>query len=264
MPAGASWKQWAFVLNLYVLLAFFPDLPLPGWGHLRYYFSHSLFVNLSLMVPVALVCCYYRSRRNFASYPLVFGAVAAWLSHFPLDAMYNHGRGVAIFWPLSAAALNLPLPWFVTLDMSQSLVLLPKEPMRPRYEDPRVGYFSVQRINYGLDEQTDPWGIKVMTVEMKDVDLPLEMKRAMAKQAEAERERRAKVIHAEGEMQAAEKLVEAARILNAAPQSLQLRYLQTLTEIAGEKSSTVVFPLPMDLVKPLLSIAEHMSDKGRA
>mgnify|MGYP001826521475 FL=1 len=121
MPAGASWKQWALVLNLYVLLAFLPDLPLPGWGHFRYYFSHSLFVNLSLMVPVALVCCYYRSRRNFASYPLVFGAVAAWLSHFPLDAMYNHGRGVAIFWPLSAAALNLPLPWFVTLDMSQSL-----------------------------------------------------------------------------------------------------------------------------------------------
>ena len=67
MPAGASWKQWALVLNLYVLLAFFPDLPLPGWGHFRYYVSHSLFVNLSLMVPVALVCCYYRSRRNFAS-----------------------------------------------------------------------------------------------------------------------------------------------------------------------------------------------------
>ena len=103
-----------------------------------------------------------------------------------------------------------------------------------------------------LDSQTDAWGIKVANVEIKHVDIDESMVRAIARQAEAERERRAKVIHAEGEMQAAEKLVEAARILNAAPQSLQLRYLQTLTEIAGEKSSTIVFPLPMDSIGNLI------------
>jgi len=115
-----------------------------------------------------------------------------------------------------------------------------------------------------LDEQTDAWGIKVANVEIKHVDIDESMIRAIARQAEAERERRAKVIHAEGELQASEKLVQAAEVLQRSPASMQLRYLQTLTEIAGEKSSTVVFPLPMDLVKPLLSIAEHMSDKGKA
>jgi regulator of protease activity HflC (stomatin/prohibitin superfamily) len=115
-----------------------------------------------------------------------------------------------------------------------------------------------------LDEQTDAWGIKVANVEIKHVYIDESMIRAIARQAEAERERRAKVIHAEGELQASEKLVQAAEVLQRSPASMQLRYLQTLTEIAGEKSSTVVFPLPMDLVKPLLSIAEHMSDKGKA
>jgi regulator of protease activity HflC (stomatin/prohibitin superfamily) len=99
-----------------------------------------------------------------------------------------------------------------------------------------------------LDQQTGAWGIKVANVEIKHVDIDESMVRAIARQAEAERERRAKIIHAEGEMQAAEKLVEAARILNQQPQSLQLRYLQTLTEIAGEKSSTIVFPLPLDSI----------------
>ena len=103
-----------------------------------------------------------------------------------------------------------------------------------------------------LDQQTDAWGIKVANVEIKHVDIDESMVRAIARQAEAERERRAKVIHAEGEMQAAVKLVEAARILNEQPQSLQLRYLQTLTEIAGEKSSTIVFPLPLDSIGKLL------------
>ena len=115
-----------------------------------------------------------------------------------------------------------------------------------------------------LDEQTDAWGIKVANVEIKHVDIDESMIRAIARQAEAERERRAKVIHAEGELQASEKLVQAAEVLTRNPGSFQLRYLQTLTEIAGEKSSTVVFPLPMDLVKPLLSIAEGMSDKSKA
>ena len=103
-----------------------------------------------------------------------------------------------------------------------------------------------------LDKQTDAWGIKVANVEIKHVDLDEKMVRAIAKQAEAERERRAKVIHAEGEMQAAQKLVEAAKKLSEQKEALQLRYMQTLTEIAGEKSSTIVFPLPLDLIKAFL------------
>lgn len=99
-----------------------------------------------------------------------------------------------------------------------------------------------------LDQQTDAWGIKVANVEIKHVDLDESMIRAIAKQAEAERARRAKVIHAEGEMQASEKLLAAARTLSQQPQAIQLRYLQTLTEIAGEKSSTIVFPLPIDIL----------------
>jgi regulator of protease activity HflC (stomatin/prohibitin superfamily) len=99
-----------------------------------------------------------------------------------------------------------------------------------------------------IDKQTDPWGVKVSSVEMKHVDLPAEMQRAMAKQAEAERERRAKIIHAEGEMQSAEKLSEASEIMSKNPVTIQLRYLQTLNEIAGEKNSTIVFPLPIDVI----------------
>jgi regulator of protease activity HflC (stomatin/prohibitin superfamily) len=104
-----------------------------------------------------------------------------------------------------------------------------------------------------LDAQTDPWGIKVSTVEVKHIDLPQEMQRAMAKQAEAERERRAKVINAEGEFQAATKLAEAATIMREHPMALQLRYLQTLREISAESNSTTVFPIPIDLFKPFLS-----------
>lgn len=98
-----------------------------------------------------------------------------------------------------------------------------------------------------IDKQTDPWGIKIISVEIKHIDLPQTMQRAMAKQAEAERERRSKVIHAEGELQAAEKLLEASTIMSRSPITLQLRYLQTLGEIASEKNSTIVFPLPIDL-----------------
>jgi len=104
-----------------------------------------------------------------------------------------------------------------------------------------------------LDEATDPWGIKIANVEIKDVDINETMVRAIARQAEAERERRAKVIHAEGEMQAAEKLRDAAAMLSQQPQALQLRYLQTMADMASNgKSSTIVFPLPMDLIKPLM------------
>lgn len=107
-----------------------------------------------------------------------------------------------------------------------------------------------------LDRSTDPWGIKVSLVEVKHIDLPEEMKRAMAKQAEAERERRAKVINAEGEYQAAQKLIEAAALMQTQPMSLQLRYLQTLNQIASENNSTTVFPIPIDLFKPFLKLAE--------
>jgi len=103
-----------------------------------------------------------------------------------------------------------------------------------------------------IDHQTEPWGIKVSNVEVKHVDLPPEMQRAMAKQAEAERERRAKVIHAEGEFQASQKLADAAEIISKQPQALQLRFLQTLTEVASEKNSTTIFPVPIDLFKPFI------------
>jgi regulator of protease activity HflC (stomatin/prohibitin superfamily) len=103
-----------------------------------------------------------------------------------------------------------------------------------------------------IDEQTDPWGIKVTTVEIKDVGIPQGMQRAMARQAEAERERRAKVINAEGEFQASERLYDAAQIMSANPTALQLRYLQTLLELGSSQASTIVFPLPIDLLKPLL------------
>jgi regulator of protease activity HflC (stomatin/prohibitin superfamily) len=107
-----------------------------------------------------------------------------------------------------------------------------------------------------IDFQSEPWGIKVTAVEVKNVDLPIEMQRAIAKQAEAERERRAKIIHAEGEFQAAQKLTEAATIIASAPMAMQLRFLQTLTEIATEKNSTIIFPVPIDLIKPFLNMSE--------
>jgi len=108
------------------------------------------------------------------------------------------------------------------------------------------------RIQDILDKQTDPWGIKVVLVELKHIDLPQEMQRAMAKQAEAERERRAKVIHAEGEYQASQKLADAAGVMALQPMALQLRYLQSLVEIASEKNSTTIFPVPIDLLTPFL------------
>jgi len=101
-----------------------------------------------------------------------------------------------------------------------------------------------------IDDQTEPWGIKVTTVEVKNVDLPVEMQRAIARQAEAERERRAKVIHAQGEFEAAQKLSEAAAIIGSQPAAMQLRFLQTLTEVASDKNSTTIFPIPIDIIEP--------------
>lgn len=108
------------------------------------------------------------------------------------------------------------------------------------------------RLQSILDQHTDPWGIKVALVEVKQVDLPQEMQRAMAKQAEAEREKRAKIIHADGEYQAAEKLAQAAEVVSKQPVAIQLRYLQTLTEIGVEKNTTVIFPIPMNIMEILL------------
>ncbi len=107
-----------------------------------------------------------------------------------------------------------------------------------------------------IDTQTEPWGVKVSAVEVKNVDLPTEMLRAIARQAEAERERRAKVIHAEGEFQASQKLADAAKIIGTEPATLQLRFLQTLTEIATEKNSTIIFPVPIDLLRPYYERAD--------
>jgi regulator of protease activity HflC (stomatin/prohibitin superfamily) len=108
-----------------------------------------------------------------------------------------------------------------------------------------------------IDERTEAWGIEVSAVEVKDVDLPSEMKRAMARQAEAERERRAKVIAAQGEFQASETLADAARVLSSQPAAIQLRYLQTVTEIAAENNSTTIFPIPIELFRPFLTAAEN-------
>jgi regulator of protease activity HflC (stomatin/prohibitin superfamily) len=117
-----------------------------------------------------------------------------------------------------------------------------------------------ERLNIELqqiiDEQTEPWGVKVSTVEVKDVELPQEMQRAIARQAEAERERRAKIISADGEFQAAEKLSQAAEIFSRHPATLQLRYLQTLLDIGVNQNSTIIFPLPLDMVKPFLGLQE--------
>jgi len=116
------------------------------------------------------------------------------------------------------------------------------------------------KINHALqnilDKQTEPWGIKISMVELKHIDLPKEMQRAMAREAEAERERRAKVISADGELQRAQKLADASNTLASSPTALQLAYLLTLTEIAGDKSSTIVFPLPMDMIKPMMGLAD--------
>src|SRR5437588_1785598 len=112
-----------------------------------------------------------------------------------------------------------------------------------------------------IDQQTDAWGVKVTSVEVRDVELPQSMQRAMARQAEAEREKRAKIIHAEGEFSASQQLAAAAQVIGSQPATLQLRYLQTLTEIAAEKNHTIVFPLPLELIQGLLNLAAHLNGR---
>ena len=113
-----------------------------------------------------------------------------------------------------------------------------------------------------IDEQTEQWGVKVTAVEIKDVELPQTMQRAMAKQAEAEREKRAKVIHAQGELQASTQLAQAAAVIGSQPAALQLRYLQTLTEIAVEKNSTIIFPLPIDIIVPMIQSMQRQRSRS--
>lgn len=117
-----------------------------------------------------------------------------------------------------------------------------------------------QHLQELLDKQTDPWGVKISNVEIKHVDLPSEMQRAMARQAEAERERRSKVIHAEGEFQASQKLADAAKIISGEQGALQLRFLQTLTEVSAEKNSTIIFPVPLDLLRPFLERSDKKNE----
>ncbi len=119
-----------------------------------------------------------------------------------------------------------------------------------------------QQLQVIIDEQTEPWGIKVSIVEVKDVELPDTMKRAMARQAEAEREKRAKIIHAEGELVASQQLTEAAEMIGRQPAAIQLRYLQTLTEIAAEKNSTILFPVPIEFMNAFSSLLDRGKDKA--
>ncbi len=119
-----------------------------------------------------------------------------------------------------------------------------------------------QKLQEIIDNQTEPWGVKVRAVEVKQIDLPQEMQRVIARQAEAEREKRAKVIHAEGEFQAAQRLAQAAKVLSSESAALQLRYLQTLAEIATEKNSTIVFPIPIDILRPFYTAATGGGSEG--
>jgi regulator of protease activity HflC (stomatin/prohibitin superfamily) len=119
-----------------------------------------------------------------------------------------------------------------------------------------------QKLQEIIDLQTEPWGVKVRAVEVKQIDLPQEMQRAMARQAEAEREKRSKVIHAEGEFQAAQRLAEAAKVLQSEEAALQLRYLQTLSEIATENNSTLIFPVPVDILRPFYERAKEIREGG--
>ncbi len=121
-----------------------------------------------------------------------------------------------------------------------------------------------RRLQEIIDLQTEPWGVKVRSVEVKQIDLPQEMQRAMARQAEAEREKRAKIIHAQGEFEASQRLSEAAQVLSVQPSAMQLRYLQTLSEMSTENSNTVIFPVPLDLLRPFYERAGVGTDKGES
>jgi len=121
-PRSHSGREKAIVIGAFLIMAYIPDLPVPGWGHWQYHISHSVFVNTLLMLPFVMILCYLKYVKNIGSYIVIIGALIAWPSHFLLDAFYNHGRGVGIFWPFSSSKLALPVPWFSTLQSTSSLL----------------------------------------------------------------------------------------------------------------------------------------------
>ncbi len=155
-----------------------------------------------------------------------------------------------------AAVLNVENYMYATSQLSQTTLrsVLGQQELDDLLSNRDKINQNLQQI---LDQHTEPWGIKVSSVEVKNVDLPQEMQRAIARQAEAERERRAKIIHAEGEFQASQKLADAARIIGSEPAAIQLRYLQTLTEVATERNSTTIFPIPIDMISQFLKKAQN-------
>jgi hypothetical protein len=121
-PRSHPGREKAIVIGVFIIMAYIPDLPVPGWGHWQYHVSHSVFANILLMMPVVMILCYLKYVKNFGSYIVIIGAVIAWSSHFLLDALYNHGSGVGIFWPFSSSKLALPVPWFSTLQINLPLL----------------------------------------------------------------------------------------------------------------------------------------------
>ncbi len=121
-PTSHLNRQRAIIIGVYIFAAYIPDLPVPGWGHWQYHISHSVFVNILIMIPFVIILCYLKYAKNIGSYVVIIGAMIAWLSHFLLDSFYNHGKGIGIFWPFSSSKLALPVPWFSTLQSTSSLL----------------------------------------------------------------------------------------------------------------------------------------------
>lgn len=121
-PAFKTGREKAFIIGVYIFVAYIPDLPVPGWGHWQYHISHSIIVNIILMTLIVMLFGYMQYRNKFIYFQVLIGAIIAWMSHFLLDSLYNHGNGIGIFWPLSDHKLALPVPWFATLQNTSSLL----------------------------------------------------------------------------------------------------------------------------------------------
>ena len=121
-PGSRSGRKKAIFIGAFIIMACIPDLPVPGWGHWQYHVSHSVFVNILLMMPFAMILCYLKYVKNIGSYIFIIGSLTAWSSHFLLDSFYNHGKGVGIFWPFSSSKFALPIPWFSTMQTTSSLL----------------------------------------------------------------------------------------------------------------------------------------------
>ena len=121
-PVSHSGRKRALFIGAFIIIAYIPDLPLPGWGHWQYHISHSMFVNILLMMPFAMILCYLKYVKNIGSYIFIIGSLTAWSSHFFLDSFYSHGKGVGIFWPFSSSKFALPIPWFSIMQSTSSLL----------------------------------------------------------------------------------------------------------------------------------------------